>query len=199
MTFLDMLWAIAFGICPQRPSHSLYLGGQPMPIEARMAGMFGGFLIGVAYFIALGRGRAWRLPGPTMTTTFMGFIALMGVDGLNAFFFDLHLLYLYTPLLSLRLATGLLTGLAFAGFVVPAFNATVWQTGLDMSPLVGIRDTLGGLLLEAFYFIMALSGIKAFLYPLSVIAVLGVPMLMGMIGTTEPKRHDELINFIIVR
>ena len=46
MTFMSLLWAIAFGICPQRPSHSLFLGGQQMPIEARMAGMFAGFIIG---------------------------------------------------------------------------------------------------------------------------------------------------------
>ncbi|MGH2521593.1 MAG: DUF2085 domain-containing protein, partial [Anaerolineales bacterium] len=124
MTFL---WAIAFGICPQRPSHSLFFGGQPMPIEARMGGMFGGFLIGAAYFIAIGRGRAWRFPGRVVTTTLAGFIALMGVDGLNAFLFDLHLPHLYAPWLPLRLATGLLAGLAFAGFMVPAFNATVWH------------------------------------------------------------------------
>ena len=50
MNLMSVLWAIAFGICPQRPSQSLFLGGQQMPIEARMAGMFGGFLIGAAYF-----------------------------------------------------------------------------------------------------------------------------------------------------
>jgi uncharacterized membrane protein len=41
MTLVSVLWAIAFDICPQRPSHSLFLGGQQMPIEARMAGIFG--------------------------------------------------------------------------------------------------------------------------------------------------------------
>lgn len=183
MTPLFILWAIAFGICPQRPSHSLFLGGQQMPIEARMAGIFGGYVIGAAYFWALRRERAMRLPGRAMTITLIGFIALMGVDGVNALLFDLRLPHLYTPDLLLRLGTGLLTGLALAGFVVPAFNSTVWASGPDISPLNNVRHLLGGLLLEALYFIATISGVGIFLYPVSLLAVLGVPILLGMIGS----------------
>lgn len=183
MTLLSVLWAIAFGICPQRPSHSLFLGGQQMPIEARMAGIFGGYVIGAAYFWALRRERAMRLPGRAMTITLIGFIALMGVDGLNAVLFDLRLPHLYAPNLLLRLGTGLLTGLAFAGFVVPAFNSTVWASGPDLSPLSHVRHLFGGLLLEALYFDVAISGASIFLYPVSLMAILGVPILLGMIGS----------------
>ena len=66
---MSILWAIAFGICPQRPGHSLFLGGQQMPIEARMAGMFGGFVLAAAYGWAAGRGRALRLPGREVDVT----------------------------------------------------------------------------------------------------------------------------------
>lgn len=183
MTLMSLLWAIAFGICPQRPSHSLFLDGQQMPIEARMAGMFGGFVIGAAYFIAMGRGKAWRMPGKAMTIVLLGFVAIMGVDGLNAFFYDLRLPHLYTPNLILRLGTGLLTGLAFAGFMVPAFNSTVWQTGLEASPLTGARDLFIGVAVEGVYFVAAFSGAPILLYPLSLIAVLGVPLLIGTTGS----------------
>ncbi len=183
MTLLSALRAIAFGICPQRPSHSLFLGSQQMPIEARMAGIFGGFVIGAAYFWALGRVRAMRLPSRAMTIMLIGFIALMGVDSINALLFDLRQPHLYIPNLLLRLGTGLLTGLAFAGFVVPAFNSTVWASGQNMSPLSTVRDLLGGLLLEALYFGVAISGAGIFLYPVSLMAVLGVPILLGMIGS----------------
>ena len=183
MTLMSILWAIAFGICPQRPSHSLFLGAQQMPIEARMAGMFGGFVIGAAYFIATGRGRAWRMPSNSMIIVLVGFVALLGVDGLNAFFYDLRLPHLYPPNLALRLSTGLLTGLAFAGFMVPAFNSTVWQTGLEASPLTGARDLLIGIAVEAVYFVAAFSGASILLYPLSLIAVLGVPLLIGTTGS----------------
>jgi uncharacterized membrane protein len=179
---MSILWAIAFGICPQRPSHSLFLGGQQMPIEARMAGMFAGFVITAAYGWVAGRGRAMRLPDRAMTLTLVGFIALLGVDGVNAFLFDLRLPHLYAPNILLRLGTGLLTGVAFAGLVVPAFNSTVWASGPDISLLGGARDVLGTLLVEAVYFGMAISGAGLFLYPVSLLAVLGVPILLGMIG-----------------
>lgn len=182
MTFMSLLWAIAFGICPQRPSHSLFLGGQQMPIEARMAGMFGGFLIGAAYIVARGRGRALRLPGRWTTLLLLGFGALLGADGLNALFFDLGLAHLYTPYNLIRLATGLLTGLAMAAFLVPTFNSTLWQTGLDVSPLTGLRDVLDAVALEAVYFVAALSGSSLLWYPVSLVAVLGVPAMMGLIG-----------------
>jgi predicted membrane protein DUF2085 len=183
MTLMPLLWAIVFGLCPQRASHSLFLGGQQMPIEARMAGMFGGFVIAAAYGWAAGRGRAMRLPGRAMTLLLVGFIALMGADGVNAFLFDLRLPHLYAPNILLRLGTGLLTGAAFAGLVIPAFNSTVWASGPDFSLLDGARDVLGALLFETIYFSMAISGASLFLYPVSILAVLGVPILIGMIGT----------------
>src|SRR5258708_6588162 len=117
MTLIALLCAIAFSICPHRPSHSLFLGGEQMPIEARMAGMFAGFLVGAAYISARGRGRAMRLPGRGMTLLLLGFGALLGADGLNALFFDLGLPHLYTPYNPIRLATGLLTGIAMAAFL----------------------------------------------------------------------------------
>ena len=167
MSVMSVLWAIAFGICPQRPSHSLFLGGQQMPIEARMAGMFGGFVVAAAYGWAVGRGRAMRLPGRAMTLTLIGFIALtlaparsagVGVDGVNAFLYDLRLPHLYAPNILLRLGTGLLTGVAFAGLVVPAFNSTVWASGPDIGFLEQPRHVLGALLFEAVYFVVAISG-----------------------------------------
>jgi uncharacterized membrane protein len=182
MNLMSILWAIAFGICPQRPSHSLFLGGQQMPIEARMAGMFGGFLIGAAYFVAIGRGRAWRMPSSGMTIVLVVLVALMGIDGVNAFLYDLGVPHLYPPNLYLRLGTGLLTGLTFAGFVVPAFNSTVWQTGLEESPLTSARDVMNVLGLEAAYFVAAISGLSVLLYPVSLIAILGVPILIGLLG-----------------
>jgi uncharacterized membrane protein len=182
VSLMAVLWAIAFGLCPQRPSHSLYLGGQQMPIEARMAGMFGGFVVAAAYAWAAGRGRAMRLPGRTMTLILLGFVALMGFDGLNAFFFDLRLPHLYAPNLFLRLGTGLLAGVAFAGFILPAFNATVWASGPDLSLLSQPRDMLATLLLEAVYFGVAVSGLGMFLYPVSIVAIAGVPILLGLIG-----------------
>ena len=207
MTLMSLLWAIAFGICPQRPSHSLFLGGQQMPIEARMAGMFAGFLIGAVYIAGSGRGRALRLPGRRMILLLLGFGALLGADGLNALFFDLGLPHLYPPYNPIRLATGLLTGLAMAACLVPTFNSTIWQSGLDASPLTGLSDMFGAIALEAVYFVAALSGSSLLWYPVSLLAVLGVPAVMGLIGslvaamatrrTNRATRLSQIIPLVI--
>ena len=183
MTLMSILWAIAFGICPQRPSHSLYLGGVQMPIEARMAGIFAGFTLTAGYVVITGRGRAWQLPSMPLTTLLVGFVIGMGVDGMNALLYDLRLPHLYSPNLPLRLGTGLLTGLAMAAFVVPTFNDTVWRTGLNASPFSNWRDlaAAGGLL--GLYFAAGLSGAALWLYPLSLLAILGVLLVLGMLGT----------------
>ena len=181
MILTAFLWAIAFGICPQRPGHSLFLGGRQMPIEARMAGMFAGFMIGAAYFAANRRIRAWRMPSGMIAVILIGFVALMGADGLNAFLYDLRLPHLYTPDLSLRLATGLLTGLTAACYVLPSFSSTVWQTGADISPIANGRQLFIGILCEAAYFAAARSGLGLLYYPVSILAVIGVPVLIAMI------------------
>ena len=181
MNLTSILWAIAFGICPQRAGHSLFLGGQQMPIEARMAGMFAGFTIAGAYFAANRRLRAWRIPGGLTAIILVGFVALMGVDGANAFLLDLRLPHLYAPNLSLRLATGLLTGLTMASFVLPTFSATVWQAGLEVSPIANGRQLLVSIVCEAVYFVAARSGIGWLYYPVSLLAVLSVPLLIMVV------------------
>lgn len=183
MTLITLLWAIAFGICPQRPSHSLFLGGEQMPIEARMAGMFAGFLITIGYFMATGRGRAWQMPSRWMAVMLISFVALLGIDGVNALFHDLRLPYLYSPNLVFRLGTGLLTGVAIAGFIWPIFNVSVWQSGPPASPLANTRDLIVVIALQAVYFAAAFSGLGVLLYPVSLLAVLGVPVLIATLGS----------------
>jgi uncharacterized membrane protein len=123
---LDKLFAIAYGICPQRPAHSLFFGGQQMSIEARMFGVFGGAVAAALYFVVCGRGKAIGFPQPGVWVVLMTFVAWMGLDGFNALFFDMRLPHLYTPTLILRLGTGLLAGLFIGALIVPVFNQTIW-------------------------------------------------------------------------
>jgi uncharacterized membrane protein len=180
---LTLLWAMAFGICPQRPSHSLFFGGVQMPIEARMGGIFAGFVLTAMTLGVMGRGRAWQMPDPKWTVLLVGLVALMGADGANAFLYDLGLPHLYTPTLAVRLATGLLTGIAAAAFVVPAFNSTVWRAGPNIAPLASPAHLLAVLVPSGLYLLAGLSGWPPLLYPLSAIAVFGVPALLGALGT----------------
>ncbi|MGB3717527.1 MAG: DUF2085 domain-containing protein, partial [Candidatus Promineifilaceae bacterium] len=145
----DKLWGIAFGICPQRPGHSLFFGGVQMPIEAREGGMNAGFLLGFAYLVILGHGKARNLPPPKILIILTSFIVLMGLDGLNAVAYDLYLPTPYTPNLLMRSGTGLLTGLALAGIMMPIFNQSIWQQNKSVASLSSWRELVPALLLIA--------------------------------------------------
>jgi uncharacterized membrane protein len=198
-TLYDKLWAIAYGICPQRPGHSLFFGGVQMPIEAREGGMFGGFLLGVIYLIIIGRGRAWRLPPPKTLAILLGFIVLMGLDGINAVAYDLYLPTPYVPNLYLRLGTGLVTGLALAGILLPIFNQSIWQKSNATVSLSGWREMLPALLLFAMIWIAGLSGWRLFLYPISILAIFGQVILMVSLGVMTAsmllRREGQVRNF----
>ena len=192
---MDKLFAIAYGICPQRPAHSLFFGGRQMSIEARMLGMFGGAVAAAFYLAARGRGKATGFPRPAILAVLIGFVAWMGLDGVNALLFDLRLPHLYAPNLALRLGTGLLTGLSIGVVIVPAFNQTIWSPSAarTVPVLSGWLDLLGVLSVEAVLFVGGLTGWSALLYPYSILAsvgVLGVPSAIGIIIVTLILRRD---------
>lgn len=180
---LDKLWAVAYGLCPQRPGHSLFFGGVQMPIEAREGGMFAGFILGAAYLLLLGRGKAINLPSRKAFVILASFITLMGLDGLNAFAYDLYLPTPYTPNLYLRLGTGLLTGLALAGLLIPSFNQTIWQQGREVASFTSWRDVGGVVVWTTLFWGAGLSGFGWLLYPISIIAIFGQVALLTTIGT----------------
>ncbi len=154
-----------------------------LPLEARDFGMYVGFLVTWMYLIALGRGRAKGMPPVPILLSLVIFVAIMGADGVNAFLYDLPMLpHLYAPRLELRLATGLLCGVAFAGILTPIVNYSLWREN-DMRPIIATwKQLLGALALMAILFAMNASQIGIFLYPLSIITSASVLILIGLIN-----------------
>jgi uncharacterized membrane protein len=180
----DKLWGIAFAICPQRPSHSLFFSGVQMPIEAREGGIFAGFTLGVVYLNIKGRGKASELPSTRLLALLVGFIALMGLDGLNAVAYDFYLPTPYTPNLPMRLGTGLLAGLGVAGILWPVFNQTIWRL-VSPAPSFGKLSEVGtAVSLLVLFWLAGLSGWSFLLYPISIIAIAGQVILVTILMTT---------------
>jgi uncharacterized membrane protein len=180
----DKLWGIAFAICPQRPSHSLFFGGVQMPIEAREGGIFAGFALGVVYLFIKGRGRSGELPSTRLLALLVGFIALMGLDGLNAVAYDFYLPTPYAPNLPMRLGTGLLAGLGVAGILWPMFNQTMWRL-VPRVPSFGKLPEVGtAVFLLVLFWLSGLSGWSFLLYPISIIAIAGQVALVTLLMTT---------------
>ncbi|MDE3087764.1 MAG: DUF2085 domain-containing protein [Chloroflexota bacterium] len=171
------------------PGYALIDPAQPvkLPLEARDFGIYVGFLVTWFYLIALGRSRAKGLPQFPLLLVLVLFVFIMGADGVNAFVYDLHqnvpaIPYLYEPRLELRLATGLLCGIAFGGILTPVVNFSLWREN-DLRPIFGSwKQFLGGMGLLALLFVLNYSEIGLFLWPLSFLASAATIILIAMIN-----------------
>jgi len=160
-----------------------------LSLEARDLGIYGGFILIWEYLALLGRGRASGVPRVSILFTLVCFVTIMGVDGINAFFYDTYVLHfpielphLYTPVLELRLGTGLLCGYAFAGILLPVVNSTLWRDN-DPRPVIGgWKQFLGGLALLAIFFAMNETQSGIFLYPFSILAAASTIILLALIN-----------------
>ncbi len=184
---LDKLWAIGYGICPQRISHSYFLGGRQLPVEARESGMFAGFLLTTLVFAGLRRFRARELPALPLLVVLVLFGFSMAFDGVNNTLYDMGLFHLYAPYNPARLITGLLMGATMAGLVWPIFNMYVWRqapavTVLDRWWQLGILLLVLGLLAA-----VILVGVGWLVYPVSLLITIGqVTLLAALFAFVTP-------------
>ena len=171
------------GICHQLPEHTLFLAGTQMPFCARCTGTYLGALLALGYFCLRGRSRASLLP-PLRVLIVLGlFFALWAVDGLNSYWYFLNgTVLLYTPNNVLRLATGLVNGLALTCFIFPLFNSTILQSPDPRRPIASLQE-LGLILLPVMALgLLLLSNAGVLLHPLLLMDVLSVLFLLSMVN-----------------
>jgi uncharacterized membrane protein len=180
--------AIGYAICHRIGSHSFFIGDYQLPLCARCTGIYLGALMGMVTLAILPLTRRGArlplggLPRGGVLFTLVGFVALMGVDGVNSYLnFFPKLPHLYEPQNWLRLITGTLDGITMAAFIVPVFNQTVWKDW-DERPL-GWRE-LGLLVLFGAVIIgLVLSDNPVVLYPLALLSSVGVLALLTALFT----------------
>jgi uncharacterized membrane protein len=128
--------AALHGLCAQRPSHSFVVGPHRLPFDARMTGIYGGFLGAAVYLGCRRRYLAAGLPTWPATAVLAVFVGAMAVDGFNSLFLDLGWWHPYEPDNRLRLATGLMTGVALAGAIFLLFGMALWKRPRLNQPVV---------------------------------------------------------------
>jgi uncharacterized membrane protein len=109
--------AALHGLCAQQPTHSLYFGDQRLPFDARMTGIYGGFLTTALYLLTRGRWRFGGVPTIAVAALLALFVTVLAVDGLNSTLRDIGAWHAYTPRNEFRLVTGTLTGTSLAAFL----------------------------------------------------------------------------------
>lgn len=171
---MELLRVLLSGVSAQRPSHALFVGGEALPLEARMGGIFLGFLWAVVLVALLGRLRARRMPAGGATLACLGLIATMAVDGLNATLFDAGLPHAYAPNTVLRLLTGLAGGYGLALLALPVTASVVWVRSLDEAPLDDAVEVGAGLAVLLMVGAVLLADVPLLLWPVALAQAGGV-------------------------
>lgn len=176
--------AYLHGLCAQRPSHSLRLGGLALPFDARMTGIYGGFLITSAYLLARRRYAAWRLPSRPILAALALFVVALGADGFNSLLLDMGLPHPYAPDNRIRLATGMLTGISLAVGVCFMLATSLWRTGRPrQASLSGLRELAIVVALQAPFALLALSGFSVLYGPISLLLMISATVVVASLAS----------------
>jgi uncharacterized membrane protein len=174
-----------YAVCHRIPSHSFFFCKRQLPLCARCSGTFVGALTALfGQAVVLRRCRDSELPSVWIILVLVGFIGLMGVDGLNSYMSMIPgAPYVYEPMQWLRVVTGSLTGLAIGSLIYPIFNLSLWKRPAATRAIRSFRD-LGILIaLEAVLVALVLSGWSFLLIPLALLSAMGVLTMLTLINS----------------
>lgn len=193
--FAVKVHAFLHGLCAQRFSHTFLLDGQALPFDARMTGIYGGFLLTFCYLMAMGRAHAWRTPPSGVLVPLAGFVVALAIDGTNSTLRDFGLWYAYEPDNRLRLMTGLLTGISLAALLSYLLATSLWRRGRwDTATITGPVEVGLLVLLQVPFAVAVMSGFGMLHGPISLLLVLsavGVFVTMALAMITLVRRRDQ--------
>lgn len=185
--FLALPWsiegkslAVLHGLCAQQPGHSFYYGDSRLPFDARMTGIYGGFGMASLFFLTRGRWGQGGLPSIGVAALLALGIVALGIDGLNSTALDLGVWHLYAPINELRLATGLLTGVALATFVwLLVGQVAMKETARSAGKLItGYRELGVILVLATGYAAIVLTGWEPLRLPLTAFLLVSATIVL---------------------
>ncbi|MCZ7672862.1 MAG: DUF2085 domain-containing protein [Chloroflexi bacterium] len=154
---------------------SFTIAGRQFPLCARCTGMYLGVFMVFGLLWLNGRLRRGGLPTFPILLLLVGFVALMGIDGVNSYLhFFPNAPHLYPPRNWLRLLTGMGTGLMMGLIMTPALMQTLWRN-VDYTPVITSFRELGGMILVALLLIgLLLSNQPVLSYVLALASTAGI-------------------------
>ncbi|HWV24146.1 MAG TPA: DUF2085 domain-containing protein [Thermomicrobiales bacterium] len=170
------------GLCAQTPTHSFTFGGQLLPFDARMTGIYGGVLVTMIYLCVRGKVMRWGIPPIRIVVVLSLFVAAMAADGFNSLFTDLGLWHPWTPSNEVRLVTGYLTGIALAVVLSWLLGSAAYRVGNREPGVESFRDLAWVLLPFVPYAIALLSGAAWLYVPLSLLLVASAWLTMSLLA-----------------
>ncbi len=170
-SFADTSRSVLHGLCAQQPTHSLVVGGELLPFDSRMTGIYSGALLCWCVLAASGCLITKVIPTVSVVASLAGAVAILAVDGFNSLFVDLGIGQLYEPQNMIRFFTGFGTGVALTSLLSWLIGTSLWKLSGDdnvwrsTSALVWIVPT-------SIMTYLSLSSAPGWSYPVIAIALL---------------------------
>lgn len=144
--FAEKSKLLLHGLCAQTPGHTFSLGGQPLPFDARMTGIYSGVLGAVGYLALRRRLLAQQLPPYSILAVLVLFVIAMGLDGFNSLLTDIGLWHPWVTTNVTRVVSGYLAGVTLAVALVWLLSGTVFQVADRRPSMDSWIDLLGAIL-----------------------------------------------------
>ncbi|MDX1687986.1 MAG: DUF2085 domain-containing protein [Candidatus Promineifilaceae bacterium] len=172
-----------YAICHRITERSFTIAGRQLPLCARCTGIYLGISLTFLVLLMAGRARRTALPPLRQLLVLGGFLALMGVDGLNSYshFFP-QAPHLYEPRNWLRLTTGAGAGLTMGLITFPALAQTLWHHQIWQGVVTSWRELAGLVGLIFLLVLLVLSNQPALLYVLGIVSAAGVLLILTAIN-----------------
>jgi uncharacterized membrane protein/uncharacterized protein YhhL (DUF1145 family) len=176
--------AALHGLCAQQPTHSFWFGDSRLPFDARMTGIYGGFLIVAGYLLA--RGRLYRTgpPPSSLLIILASFVFIMGIDGVNSTLNDHGFPHVYEPSNHLRYFTGAMTGTAMAVFIWLLAGGVLWSPAVaSEKPIMrGWKELLPIAALVVMFWAVLQMNLSFLFPPIAIFLVVAAVLVLSSIA-----------------
>lgn len=173
-----------YALCHRITERSFTIAGRQFPLCARCSGMYLGVALVIIVVVLAGRMRRANLPSYRVMLVLIGFIALMGIDGINSYshFFP-QAPHLYEPQNWLRLLTGMGTGVAMGIILLPALAQSLWRQPQHQPIISSSRELAALLMLALITVLLLLSNQSILLYVLALTSAAGLLFIVTALNT----------------
>ncbi len=193
----DKARLIGYALCHQLPDRSFFIHEHQTPLCARCTGMYLGFLTGLIFLIIRRRTHAARMPSTSIISALIGFITIMGIDGINS---TISIIpgapQLYHTTNIHRIVTGSLFGIAMCMLFFPVFSTAIWRQPSGERSVKNwpelIVMVLAALVIDA----VVLTQADWLFYPVTILSIVGPLLLLSFMGAIIVLTVRNLVNSV---
>jgi uncharacterized membrane protein len=174
---------IGYALCHQLAERSFFIHEHQTPLCARCTGMYLGFAISVIFLIVRRRVRAARPPAAGIVSVIIGFVTIMGIDGINS---TISIIpgapQLYHTTNVHRIVTGTLFGMGVAMLFLPIFNSAIWAQPTGDRTIKNWRELAILIAVCLGLDAIVLTQADWLFYPIVILSIVGPLFLLGLMG-----------------